>query len=640
MNDHTFQKLEFDLIRELLAGYCATNLGKSLARAMTPSIRSRVVEGWLVQVDDLLRASVQFGFPPLAGVYDIRDSVRASAFPTPLEASHLSKIADTLSATAHLYRWFNSIASAAPSLQSLSDRIHDLSPIALAIQESIDERGEVRDYASPRLATIRRTIEEAKDRIKVVFDRLLRQSSTTKFLQYSAATFHNDRFVLPLKAEYRGRIDGIVHRSSDSGATLFIEPAESVELNNTIVRLRDEENREITQILRGLSQRVQLNAREILNTLGAISILDLVAAKCRYAQKRNCICPEVSPDGPTELHDGRHPLLVEMFAAHAIDNPQSPIDNRQVVPIDLRLGDDFDVLVITGPNTGGKTVALKTIGLLALMTQCGMPIPAGKGTKMPVFQQIFIDIGDEQSLQQSLSTFSSHLATLLDILRHGGTRSLVLIDELGAGTDPDEGAAIGQAVISELLNLKAKAVLTTHLSSLKAVAYTTPRVDNASVEFDPETLRPTFRLRLGEPGNSNALIIAKRLGMPARLVQKAKQYLDDRSRQLSKAIAGTIESRREAEAARKIAHDAALAAQREKEKYEQELRELHESQEAFDRWTQWIEALRPGDEVFAKPVNRNARVVRMQLHKQTAVVSSRGMDIEVPIRDLSAPQIT
>ncbi|MBI3836134.1 MAG: hypothetical protein HY287_17570 [Planctomycetes bacterium] len=395
-----------------------------------------------------------------------------------------------------------------------------------------------------------------------------------------------------------------------------------------------------------------------------------------------------------ELHDGRHPLLVELFAvdgehkdplrathgepgspsgvpqplgwgtdeprtsAHADENAQfmagtahpsaEPIDNRQstisnppreVVPIDLRLGDDFDVLVITGPNTGGKTVALKTVGLLALMTQCGMPIPVGKGTKMPVFQDIFIDIGDEQSLQQSLSTFSSHLATLLDILRHSGPKSLVLIDELGAGTDPDEGAAIGQAVIAELLQLKAKSMLTTHLSSLKAVAFTTPRVDNASVEFDPETLRPTYHLRLGEPGNSNALIIAKRLGMPARLVQKARQYLDDRSRQLSKAIAGTIESRREAEAARKIAHDAALAAQREKEKYEHELHELQESQEAFARWTQWIEALRPGDEVFAKPVNRNARVVRMQLHKQTAIVSSRGMDIEVPIRDLSTPRI-
>jgi len=355
-----------------------------------------------------------------------------------------------------------------------------------------------------------------------------------------------------------------------------------------------------------------------------------VANKCRYAKKRKCICPVIDDGGLLDLHDARHPYLLEWFAREAEEG--CPL--RDVVPIDVRLGDDFDVLIVTGPNTGGKTVALKTVGLLALLNQCGVPIPVGEGSRLPVYKDVFIDVGDEQSIQQSLSTFSSHLTTLLEILRGSGPRSLVLIDELGAGTDPDEGAAIGRAVIAELLQLKAKAVVSTHLSNLKAVAYTTPRVDNASVEFDVASLKPTYRLRLGEPGNSNALIIAKRLGMPARLVQQARGFLDDRTRALNQAIAGTLESRREAEAARKSAMQAALDAQREKEKYKKDRRDLEQSQETFDRWTKWVHDLKPGDPVYLRSLHRGAKVVRMQLHKQIALVSAAGLDIEVALREL------
>lgn len=633
MNDITFHKLEFDAIREVLATYCATGLGKSLARSMTPSVKTHVVREWLDQVGELAGAAEEYNYPPMGGVHDVREHVRASAFPAPLEADVLANVAETLTATALLCAWFKQAGPLVPSLQSLAERIHDLSPIAVAIHEAIDERGQVRDYASPRLGSIRSSIEEAKGRVRVVFDRILRHTGLTKLLQYSGATFHDDRFVLPLKAEHRGRIPGIVHRSSDSGATLFVEPSESVELNNTIVRLRDEENKEITQILRGLSQRVNVNAKAIIGTLGAIAILDLIAGKCRYAKKRKCLCPRIDADGTLELHEARHPLLIELFEREA----QEGRPRKDVTPIDVRLGEDFDALVITGPNTGGKTVTIKTVGLLTLMNQCGVPVPVGEGSKMPVYTDIFIDIGDEQSLQQSLSTFSSHLATLLDILHKSGPRALVLIDELGAGTDPDEGAAIGRAVIAELLRLKAKAIVTTHLSVLKAVAFTTPRVDNASVEFDPESLRPTYHLRLGEPGNSNALIIAKRLGMPARLVQLAKGFLDDSTRALNKAIAGTLDSRREAEAARKTAREAALASAREREKYEQDREELQRSQEAFARWTEWINGLRPGDEVHLRTLNRSAKVVRMQLHRQTALVTSGALDIEVSLRDLEIP---
>ncbi len=634
MNEDTLVKLEFEQIRTMLGGFCATALGKSLAKTMSPATKSRLVRDWLGQVSEMLAIVDDAFYPPMGGVHDIRAEVRASAFPMPLEADSLAQVAETLEATARIRSWFTKVGDRAPSLSHLGDRVDDLSAIAAVINEAIDSRGEVRDYASPRLAGIRNTIESVHKQLKIAFDRLLRQGSVTRVLQYAGATFHGDRMVLPLKAEHRGRIRGIIHRTSDSGATIFVEPAESVELNNSLVSLHEEERKEITQILRNLTQRVQLNAQVILATIRTMGVIDLIAAKCRYAKERNCICPEIADDGILELYEARHPLLVELFAHEAEDD--SP--KRDVVPIDVRLGEDFDVLMVTGPNTGGKTVTLKTVGLMALMAQCGMPIPAGKGSRLPVYRNIFIDVGDEQSLQQSLSTFSSHLATLLRIIQEGDERSLVLIDELGAGTDPDEGAAIGQAIVTELLDLRAKAIVTTHLSALKAIAYTASRVDNAAVEFDTQTLKPTYRLTLGEPGNSNAMIIAKRLGMPARVIQKAKHFLDDRTRALNKAIAGTLESRREAEKARKIAREAAIDANREREQMEKESAELRQTQEAFDRWTKWVGDLKSGDDVYLKPLRRSGKVVRVQLQKQTALVSARGMDIEVALSDVEPPR--
>ena len=633
MNEATLRKLEFDEIREALAGFCSTALGKRLARTLEPSTRLAVIRGWMGQLGEMRLAVETLGMPPLGGVHDVRQEVRASAFPTPLEAEVLARISETLAATAPLRRWLERLVPLAPLMAPLAGRISEFSSIALVIDQAIDPRWQVRDYASPKLASIRHTIESTRGQIKIVFERVLRHSSITKMLQYSGATFHEDRMVLPLKSEYRGRIPGIVHRTSDSGSTLFVEPSESVEMNNTIVRLRDEESKEITRILRLLTQHIQLNAEGILETLRAIGVLDLIAGKCRYAQERNCYCPEINDQGRLILHDARHPVLLELFERQAKEGePQ-----RSVMPIDVRLGDDFDVLIITGPNTGGKTVTLKTVGLFAMMTQCGMAIPAGKGSTMPVYDHIHIDIGDEQSLQQSLSTFSSHLATMLHILQHSTQRSLVLIDELGAGTDPDEGAAMGRAVLDELLHLGAKAIVTTHLSSLKAVAFSVPRVDNAAVEFDVETLKPTYRLKLGEPGNSNALIIAQRLGMPARIIKRARQYFDQRTQELSKAIAGTVALRREAEEARKSAYEAAQGAEQQRAKFEHEREVLEHTQQQFDRWAEWINQVKPGDEVFVKPLNKVAKVVRLQLHRQLALVSARGMDLEVALRDLDVP---
>lgn len=635
LNDATLKKLEFDRIREVLASYCACSLGKRLARTITPTHNARLVRQWLAEVGEMLAVSETGLWPPFGGLYDVAEHVRAASFAAPLEAEPLARVAETLDATATLRAWLVGVEAQAPSLQRFADQIADLGSITGAIKSAIDDRGTVRDQASAKLGSIRSTIEDARRRVRLVFDRILKQPLVARQLQYSGTTFHNDRQVLPLKAEYRGRIPGIIHRTSDSGATLFVEPAESVELNNIIVRLREDEKKEVTSILGELTRGVREKRKPILDALRAAGVLDVIAAKCRYARKRACICPQINDRGVLVLHEARHPLLVELFAAQNAEGKPT----HDVVPIDVRLGDDFDILIVTGPNTGGKTVALKTIGLLALMTQCGIPIPAGAGSRMPVFNKVFIDIGDEQSLQQSLSTFSSHLHTLLEIIRSSDPRSLVLIDELGAGTDPDEGAAIGRALITELLQLGATAVVTTHLSALKAIAYTTPRVDNAAVEFDPQSLQPTYRLLLGEPGNSNAMIIAKRLGMPARLCKLAKGFLDDRMSALNQAIAGTLQSRRQAEAARRQARQAEVEAQRRQEQYKQQHEQLRLSKEAFAQWTTWISNLKPGDDVHLKTLDRSAKVVRVQLHRQRALVSAGAMDIEVSIQDMQAPRV-
>jgi DNA mismatch repair protein MutS2 len=629
----TFEKLEFDVVRGAVADLCACGLGKKLALGMSPSTKPQVVRQWLEQVRELRGVAERYAMPPFGGVHDIREEVRACGFPTPLEPESFTRVGETLDATATLCAWFALLDDSTPQLQAIGTRVGNFGELARTINDAVDPRGHVRDYASERLASIRATIAQTRAHIGEVFDRLLRHSSLRGMLQYHGATFHGDRMVLPLKAEYRGRIPGIIHRSSDSGATLFVEPSESVELNNTIIRLREDEQREITRILIELCRKVHRSAEPILDTLRALALLDLVAAKCRYATRRSCTCPEVDESGVLDLHDARHPVLLEYFERQLAEGKPE----RQVVPIDVRLGDDFDVLMVTGPNTGGKTVAIKTIGLITVMAQCGLPIPVGEGSRVSVFHQVFVDIGDEQSLQQSLSTFSSHLSNQLDILARSGPYSLVLIDELGAGTDPDEGAAIGHAVVGELLRLRAKAVITTHLSALKAIAFTERRVDNACVEFDAESLRPTYRLHLGEPGNSNALIIARRLGMPQRLVDLAKGRLDERHRILDRAIAGTLHSRREAERARREAREATLDARKREEEFEQQRARLNEQQAAFARWTEWINHLRPGDDVFLRSMKRPARVVRMQLQKQVAVVSTGMYDLEVPLVDLGCP---
>lgn len=653
MDSHTLEKLEFERIRQILAGFANCALGKGMAARIKPVHKPELVADWLGQVREMMDAAATLDLPPFGGVTDVREAVRAAVPPNSLDPEGFSILAQTFEATHGIVVWASSLQPRHGRLRALCERIGDFKPLADSIRRVIDPAGQVRDDASAKLHKLRIEISQARISIEHVIDRILKDRHVTKFLRYPQATFHDDRYVLPLPAEHRGRVPGIVHRSSDSGATLFVEPAQAVELNNRIISLKADEQAEVNRLLWHLTHQVYLNQAQLLSTLEALAVLDLIVAKVRFARAYDAACPEIStgaqavppvpspaksppvraPAALLRLRQVRHPLLIEM-ARQARQHGEK----REVVPIDVRLGDDFDVLVITGPNTGGKTVTLKTVALACAMAQAGLPITAAEGSVVPVFDDILVDIGDEQSLQQSLSTFSAHLTRLMDMLKRARGGTLVLIDELGAGTDPDEGAGLGVAIIEELLRRKCPTIVTTHLGALKAVAFREMRAENASVEFDVETLRPTYRLLTGEPGNSNAINIAQRLGLPKTIIEAARKHLSDSHQQLTRAISGTLQSRRRAEHARAEAEAAKLEAERARQEADRQRAALEAERAAFDRWIATVSALRPGDRVHVKRFDREGRIVRMQLHKQLAVVAVGAMEMEIPLRELSPLQ--
>ncbi|MBN2562009.1 MAG: DNA strand exchange inhibitor protein [Phycisphaerae bacterium] len=647
MDEHTLEKLEFDRVRQLLAKEAQCALGRDLAHRVQPSRRRAQITVWLQQARQFSEWIAAHGLPPFGGIRDVRDQVRRAVPPAKLEPEEFAELASTLEGIGLLRKYLHEPGEPGrqgdPGEEShpeggehfdliakLGERLGDFQVIADRINQAIDPRGAVRDQASDRLMRLRQEIEEIRRQTRAVFDRLLKQQAIVRLLQYPNATFHADRMVMPLKADQRGRLPGIVHRSSDSGQTVFVEPAEAVELNNTRLNLLQLEQEEINRILWELTHQVHLNQQGILRTLEAVALVDLLTAKHKLAKRHDMHIPEIIAGDNLKLTRARNPILMAMSEEEA--EAGRPV--REVVPIDVRLGDDFDIMMITGPNTGGKTATLKTVGLLALMAQSGLPIPAAAGSSLPVFEDVWIDVGDEQSLEQSLSTFSAHLARILDIIHRARKHTLVLFDELGAGTDPDEGAAIGRAIVDRLLASGSLAMVTTHLGALKALGYEIERVDNAAVQFDVETLQPTFKLRLGEPGNSNAIAIASRLGMPRKMVVSAKKHLAGGYRALNRAIAGTLRTRREAELARRDAEKARLDAARETLAALDRAKALEEQQKLYARWVDCVLKLQPGDRVYVRKFDKSGRIVRVRLERQQAAVDLGNMEVEVPLAEL------
>ncbi|MGE0480103.1 MAG: MutS2/Smr-associated SH3 domain-containing protein [Phycisphaerae bacterium] len=634
MDAHSLECLDFARITELVASYALTGLGRALAAGIQPISRPELIRRWLAQVDELDRLEPQRGLPPFGGVSDVRELVKNCAPPLHVAAEDVARIGDTLLATHHIGRYLAGLPENFPELGHLQQRIGDFRTLGQRIRVVIDERGQVRSEASPKLARVRAAIEGAQHEIHTTMERLLHDPNIRRFLQYPNFTLHADRMVLPLRTECRGRVQGIIHRTSDSGATLYVEPGAAVELNNQIANLRIEEQEEINRLLWELAHEVYLNAKEILRTLDGLAVLDLIVAKLRYARDYALICPDLDDHARVHVRQARHPLLLHLQRTR----PEDAAAPGEIVPISYRLGEDFTMLLITGPNTGGKTVTLKTVGLISLMVQAGLPAPVAPGSTVGVFNEILIDVGDEQSMQQSLSTFSAHLKRHMEMLRRAGPRTLLLIDELGAGTDPDEGAAIGRAVLDEILRLDGRCMVTTHLGALKGYALTRDRAENACVEFDIETLRPTYRLRIGEAGLSNAIAVAEKLGMPKRLVIAARRNLSRRSRAMTGLLEGTAVAKREAEQAREAAVVARLGADRAAADATAARDQWERQRLDFQTWLQRVVHLRPGDAVRVRNFDRDGKIVRMRLDQQRAEVDVGAFSVEVPLADVLPPE--
>lgn len=530
MDKHT-KALELDKILEMVAAEASSEDGAQLARELSPVHTAAEAKWLLEETDAAFVAMAKFGAPSFYGMKNVTNPLRRAQAGGGLGLRELLDIGATLRTIRGLTQWWGKSESVRTAL---TGRFEVLSPnkyLEEKIFTCIVSEEEVADSASPALAAIRRKIRAASQRVRDQLDKLIRSPGHQKHLQESLVTQRGGRYVVPVKAEFRGEVPGLVHDTSASGATVFIEPMSVVELNNEIRVLRSDEQEEISRILLELSGEAGPFADSIIESYHYAVELDLIFAKAQVAYKMKAVVPQVGEDGKIVLHSARHPLIAK----------------EKVVPTDITLGVGFDTLIITGPNTGGKTVALKTIGLLTLMAMCGLMIPAGEGSCVSVFRHILADIGDEQSIEQSLSTFSSHMVNIIQIFQVVDNSSLILLDELGAGTDPVEGAALAESIIEKLRSRGARLACTTHYAELKAYAIQTPGVENGCCEFDVATLRPTYRLLIGVPGKSNAFAISQRLGMDEAIVHRARELVSTESNAFEQVVGRLEEDRRKME---------------------------------------------------------------------------------------------
>ncbi|GAC1339851.1 MAG: hypothetical protein NVSMB14_05910 [Isosphaeraceae bacterium] len=643
MDTHTLELLEFDKIRDLLASHASCALGKEAARATEPSLDPGEIFDRQALTTEMTEALSSGLSPPLGSVRDIRGQVRRAKIEATLEADELAEVASVLRAIADVDRWLARAGESFPRLSSLKQDVGEFSGVVLAIEGCLDSRGTVLDGASRRLTEIRREIHQVEERIQDTLRRMIRSPEIRRILRFSNFTMVGHHYVLPIAKDHRGEIQGSVHRTSSTNETVYVEPQAIAEKSAQLSLLRAREHKEIRRVLRWLSAQVGQVADSILGTLETMAHLDLVNARGRLALDFRMNRPDLQQDGPVVLRAARHPLLEHLFRLKAKEQSETQADEGTlpdaptVTPIDARLGDAFRILVVTGPNTGGKTVALKTVGLLAVMAQCGMRISAHEGSRLPIFDDVLADIGDEQSLEQSLSTFSSHIRRVSSILSRATPRSLVLLDELGAGTDPAEGAALGRSILDELDSIGCLAIVTTHIGDLKTYAFGNPRAENAAVEFDIETLRPLYHLRIGDIGQSNALQIARRLDMPAHLVDRAARHLEASRGGESRSDWEIVQKlRQDAEAARQDALSAQADAHRTREALNQRLTDLQRQAETDARLDDARARIQPGDRVVVPRFgyDRPGRVVRIDPRKNVAVVSIGQMQWDVPVAEL------
>lgn len=563
MDKKSLGVLEFDKIKKMLTELAVTQNGKALCENLLPESDKYVIERLLRETGEAEALCIKKGNPPISPIGEIKGSVlRAEAGGT-LSPRELLNCAHTLRIAYEIasYTDEDDFEENYPALSDICRGLFTDKKTSGKIISAIISEDEIADDASQTLFNIRRKIKSFEAQIRETLNNMIKSTKYSAALQDAIITMRNDRFVIPVKSENRSSVPGIVHDSSSSGATVFVEPMAVVEINNRIRECKVQEREEIEKILQFFSTLIAEDAPGLKRDCDIITNFDFAFAKGKLSLKMHGVEPLINSDGITDIKKGRHPLL----------------DPKAVVPTDIYLGEHFDTLVITGPNTGGKTVALKTLGLLTLMAQAGLYIPAMSGTRIAVFDNVFADIGDEQSIEQSLSTFSAHMVNIVRILNEADYSSLVLFDELGAGTDPVEGAALAIAILERMKLIGAKTAATTHYSELKLYALETDRVQNGACEFDVTTLRPTYKLLIGVPGKSNAFAISKRLGLEDELIERAKALVDGESTKFEDVISSLEETRKnveiqleEAESAREASEKAKARAEKEKASVEKQ----------------------------------------------------------------------
>ena len=563
MTERTLRVLEFTKIREHLAEGALTEAGAEKCRTLEPYDSLPEVQAALAETEEAAVILQYVGGHPMSPFPDVRPALSICEKGGSLTAGMLLHVAEMLRAARAARAALVTDRENTPILKARAEGLFTARNLEKDITDAILSEDEIADRASSELMNIRRHLRGAQDRIKDKLNQMIHSAAMQKYLQDPIITLRGDRYVLPVRAEYRSSVPGLVHDQSASGATLFIEPMAAVEMGNELKQWEAKEQQEIARILAALSAEIAPYARDMRETVELMAELDFIFAKGLLSRRWTCVQPKINQEGTLHIIRGRHPL----------------IDPEQVVPETIWLGKEFTTLVVTGPNTGGKTVTLKTVGLFTLMAQAGLQVPADPGTEMAVFEQVFADIGDEQSIEQSLSTFSGHMTNIVTIMREVTPRDLVLFDELGAGTDPTEGAALAQSILTRLLHIGVRTIATTHYSELKIFALTTRGVENASVEFDVETLRPTYRLSIGVPGKSNAFEISRRLGLPENLIDGAKKLLSGDTVRFEDVIANAEYHRQVAERERQIAQEAGKETIRLRNEAEKLRREMEEKRE-------------------------------------------------------------
>ena len=567
MKERTLRVLEFTRIREMLAEGALTEAGAEKCRTLVPADDLVSAQALQAETEEAAVVLQYTGGHPMAAFPDIRPALTICGKGGSLSAGMLLSVAELLRASRAARDALVTDRENTPILRAKAEGLFVARNIEKDITDAILSEDEIADRASSELMNIRRHLRGAQDRIRDKLNQMIRSAALQKALQDPIITVRNNRYVLPVKAEFRSSVPGLVHDQSSSGATLFIEPMAAVEMGNELKQWELKEQQEIERILAALSAEVAPYAGAMAETGEILADLDFIFAKGLLSRRFFCVCPKMNNEGRLKIIRGRHPL----------------IDPEKVVPGTIWLGEEFNTLIITGPNTGGKTVTLKTVGLFTLMAQAGLQVPADPGTELAVFEQVFADIGDEQSIEQSLSTFSGHMTNIVEIMHEVTPRDLVLFDELGAGTDPTEGAALAQSILTRLLHINVRTLATTHYSELKAFALTTKGVENASVEFDVETLRPTYRLSIGVPGKSNAFEISRRLGLPENLIDAARELLSGNAIRFEDVIANAEYHRQVAEKERQLAEEAGRETVRLRNEAEQLRREMEQKREQMLR---------------------------------------------------------